>query len=137
MIDLSYYIKVSSSPSGCNSYDAEQFKCDRYLDCESCLEDKIIEHDKHIIEQYNENTKLKDTIKDIHDNVAHEMYFKAIDDFVKLAKDHDFKYGKKDISDWVIGFIEFFAEQLKQSQSHSYYSYVEMLQQNKKGDKKK
>ena len=48
MSDLSYYIKVSSSPSGCNSHDAEQFKCDRYLDCESCLEDKIKEHDKQI-----------------------------------------------------------------------------------------
>ena len=59
MSELSHYIKVSSSPSGCDSYDAEQFKCDRYLDCESCLEDKIIEHDKHIIEQYKENTDLK------------------------------------------------------------------------------
>ena len=49
MIDLSHYIKVSTSPGGCNSYDAEQFKCDRYLDCESCLEDKIIEHDNQII----------------------------------------------------------------------------------------
>ena len=48
MSDLSYYIKVSTSPSGCNSYDAEQFKCDRYLDCESCLGDEIIEHDKKI-----------------------------------------------------------------------------------------
>ena len=49
MIDLSHYIKVSTSPSGCDSYDAEQFKCDRYLDCESCLEDKIKEHDNQII----------------------------------------------------------------------------------------
>ena len=48
MSDLSYYIKVSTSPSGCNSYDAEQFKCDRYLDCESCLEDKIKEHDNQV-----------------------------------------------------------------------------------------
>lgn len=69
MIDLSYYIKVSSSPSGCNSYDAEQFKCDRYLDCESCLEDKIKEHDKQIkanvIEEYK-NALLK-LIKDEQD----------------------------------------------------------------------
>ena len=69
MIDLSYYIKVSSSPSGCNSYDAKQFKCDRYLDCESCLEDKIKEHDKQIkanvIEEYK-NTLLK-LIKDEQD----------------------------------------------------------------------
>ena len=49
MCDLNYYIKVSTSSSGCDSYDAEQFKCDRYLDCESCLEDKIKEHDNQII----------------------------------------------------------------------------------------
>lgn len=69
MIDLSHYIKVSTSPSGCNSYDAEQFKCDRYLDCENCLEDKIKEHDKQIktnaIEEYK-NTLLK-LIKDEQD----------------------------------------------------------------------
>lgn len=47
MSELSHYIKVSS-PSGCNSYNAKQFKCDRYLDCESCLEDKIKEHDNQI-----------------------------------------------------------------------------------------
>lgn len=52
MCDLIHYIKVSTSPNGCDSCNAEQFKCDRYLDCESCLEDKIIEHDKYIIEQY-------------------------------------------------------------------------------------
>lgn len=86
MCDLSYYIKVSTSPSGCNSYDAEQFKCDRYLDCESCLEDKIIEHDKHIIEQYKENTKLKDIIKNIHNSVSIQMYCKGIDDFVKKVE---------------------------------------------------
>ena len=40
------------------------------------------EHDKHIIEQYKENTKLKDTIRNIHDNVAQEMYCKGIDDFL-------------------------------------------------------
>lgn len=83
MIDLSYYIKVSTSPSGCNSYDAEQFKCDKYLDCDSCLEDKIKEHDKHVIEQYKADTNIKDTIRDIHDNVAREMYCKGIDDMVK------------------------------------------------------
>ena len=37
-----------SSVAGCNSYDSEQFKCDRYLDCEDCLEDKIKEHDNQV-----------------------------------------------------------------------------------------
>ena len=103
MVDLSYYIKESSSPSGCNSYDAKQFECDRYLDCESCLEDKIIEHDKHIIEQYKENTKLKDTIKNIHDNVAKEMYCKGVGDFAILMKEtlnHDWATTK--ISEQII-----------------------------------
>ena len=66
MCDLSYYIKISSSPGGCDSYHAEKFKCDRYLDCDICLEDKIKEHDKQIkaevIEEYK-NTLLK-LIKD-------------------------------------------------------------------------
>ena len=69
MIDLSYYIKVITSPRGCNLHDAKQFQCDRYLDCESCLEDKIIEHDKQIkadvIEEYK-NALLK-LIKDEQD----------------------------------------------------------------------
>ena len=71
MCDLSYDIKVSTSPNGCDSYNAKQFECDRYLDCESCLEDKIIEHDKHIIEQYKENTDLKN--KQLIDKVIEEL----------------------------------------------------------------
>ena len=71
MIDLSYYIKVSSSPSGCDSYNAKQFECDKYLDCDSCLEDKIIEHDKHIIEQYKANINLKN--KQLMDKVIEEL----------------------------------------------------------------
>ena len=69
MSDLSDYIKVSTSPSGCNSYDAKQFKCDKYLDCKSCLEDKIKEHDKQIkvnaIEEYKK--ALLKLIKDEQD----------------------------------------------------------------------
>ena len=49
---LSHYIRVSSSPSGCDSYNAKQFKCDRYFDCESCLEDKIEEHDNQLISEF-------------------------------------------------------------------------------------
>ena len=43
MSELSHYIKLRSSLSGCNA-----FECDKYLDCDSCLEDKIKEHDKKI-----------------------------------------------------------------------------------------
>ena len=38
------------------------------------------EYDKHVIEQYKADTGLNDTIREIHDNVAQEMYCKGIDD---------------------------------------------------------
>ena len=44
------------------------------------------EYDKHVIEQYKADTNLKDTIKEIHDNVAREMYCKGIDDFVEKVE---------------------------------------------------
>ena len=89
MSELSHYIKLRNSAIGCN---AKQFECDKYLDCDSCLEDKIKEHDKQIRakaindydnklnEKINTDTRLKDTIRKILDNVAQEMYCKGIDD---------------------------------------------------------
>ena len=40
------------------------------------------EYDKQVIEQYKASTNLKDTIREIHDNVAKEMYCKGVDDFL-------------------------------------------------------
>ena len=57
--------------------DYESCNCD---DCNRVLEEWLYDYEKHIIEQYEANTNLKDTIKDIHDNVAREMYCKGIDD---------------------------------------------------------
>ena len=48
--------------------------------CEVKLNEWLDEYDKHVIEQYKANTNLKDTIREIHDNVAQEMYCKGIDD---------------------------------------------------------
>ena len=49
--------------------------------CEVKLNEWLDEYDKHVIEQYKADTNLKDTIREIHDNVAQEMYCKGIDDF--------------------------------------------------------
>ena len=118
MSELSHYIKLRSGSSGCN---AKQFECDKYLDCDSCLEDKIKEHDKQIRaeaindyynklnEKINTDTNLKDTIREIHDNVAREMYCKGIDDVVIKIKEcvgMDWE--------WDFMFIEQIAEQLKE-----------------------
>ena len=51
--------------------------------CEVKLNELLDKYDKHVIEQYKADTNLKDTIKEIHDNVAQEMYCKGIDDMVK------------------------------------------------------
>ena len=50
--------------------------------CNEKLNELLDEYDKHVIEQYKADTNLKDTIRDIHDNVAQEMYCKGIDDFL-------------------------------------------------------
>ena len=52
-------------------------------DCDNCkrlTKEWFDEYDKHVIEQYKADTNLKDTIREIHDNVAQEMYCKGIDD---------------------------------------------------------
>ena len=66
------------------------------------------EYDKHVIEQYKADTNLKDTIREIHDNVAREMYCKGIDDVVIKIKEcvgMDWE--------WDYMFIEQIAEELK------------------------
>ena len=57
--------------------DYESCNCD---DCNRVLEEWLCDYEKHVIEQYKANTNLKDTIREIHDNVAQEMYCKGIDD---------------------------------------------------------
>ena len=47
-------------------------------------------YDKHVIEQYKADTNFKDTIRDIHDNVAREMYCKGIDELVQKVKEHQY-----------------------------------------------
>ena len=115
MSELSHYIKLRSGLSGCN---AKQFECDKYLDCDSCLEDKIKEHDKHVIEQYKADTNLKDTIREIHDNVAREMYCKGIDDFANYLVEQGI-LGNRCISDGEITdygkvYAKKYKEQLKE-----------------------
>ena len=69
--------------------DYESCNCD---DCNRVLEEWLYEYDKHVIEQYKADTNLKDTIREIHDNVAHEMYCKGIDDLfneINICRKYD------------------------------------------------
>ena len=62
------------SPLGRNNDDSSDY-------CDVKLNELLDKYDKHIIEQYKADTGLNDTIREIHDNVAREMYCKGIDDF--------------------------------------------------------
>ena len=66
-------------PAGCIN-DCVSLDCKRH--CYEILNKFLDEYDKHVIEQYKADTNLKDTIREIHDNVAREMYCKGIDDFL-------------------------------------------------------
>ena len=74
----------------CPGYRApECFKGDKSCNCNDCnrvLGKWLYDYEKHVIEQYKASTNLKDTIRDIHDNVAREMYCKGIDDFTERLK---------------------------------------------------
>ena len=63
----------------------DDYDCDK---CKRLTKEWFDEYDKQIIEQYKADTNLKDTIKDIHDNVAREMYCKGIDDLTEKLKDY-------------------------------------------------
>ena len=75
--------------------DYESCNCD---DCNQVLEEWLDEYDKQIRakaindyyntlnEKINTDTNIKDTIREIHDRVAKEMYCKGIDDLAEKLK---------------------------------------------------
>ena len=63
----------------------DDYDCDK---CKRLTKEWFDEYDKQIIEQYKADTNLKGTIKEIHDNVAREMYYKGIDDLTEKLKDY-------------------------------------------------
>ena len=105
--------------------DYESCNCD---DCNRVLEEWLDEYDKQIRakaindynnklnEKINTDTRLKDTIRKILDNVAHEMYCKGIDDFVHKVKEHHYVLSdvinSRDYGMFTVG-IEQISEELK------------------------
>ena len=95
-------------------------------DCDYCevkLNKLLDEYDKHVIEQYKADTNLKDTIREIHDNVAREMYCKGIDDFVHKIKERQYVLhilsdfmNCEDYGMFTVG-IEQIAEELKEKKN--------------------
>lgn len=102
-------------PAGCIN-DCISLDCKRR--CYEILNKFLDEYDKHVIEQYKANTNLKDTIREIHDNVAQEMYCKGIDDFANWLVEQGI-LGNRCISDGEITdygkvYAKKYKEQLKE-----------------------
>ena len=91
------------SPLGRNNDDS----CDY---CDVKLNELLDKYDKHIIEQYKADINLKDIIREIHDNVAQEMYYKGVDDLCNEIS----TYGMYDEYGNVIDLLEI-AKQLKEN----------------------
>ena len=89
-------------------------------DCNRVLNKWLDDYDKHVIEQYKADTNLKDTIREIHDNVAREMYCKGIDDFANWLVEQGI-LGNRCISDGEITdygrvYAKKYKEQLKEQE---------------------
>ena len=66
--------------------DYESCNCD---DCNRVLEEWLYDYEKHVIAEYEAtHGNLADTIRDIHDCVARELYCKGVDDFVHKCDKH-------------------------------------------------
>ena len=98
--------------------DYESCNCD---DCNRVLEEWLYDYEKHVIEQYKADTNFKDTIRDIHDNVAREMYCKGIDDILT-------EICKMIVQSERNGNYRFYACEIKQS-------IADLAKQLKEGDK--
>ena len=88
MSELSHYIKLRSGPSGCN---AKQFECDKYLDCDSCLEDKIKEHDKQI--------RAEAIDEFVHEVKEHQYVLHILSDFMNCEDYGMFTVGIEQIAE--------------------------------------
>ena len=93
----------------------DDYDCDK---CKRLTKEWFDEYDKHVIEQYKADINLKDTIREIHDNVANEMYCKGVDDFAKWLVEQGI-LGSRCISDGEITdygtvYAKNYKEQLKE-----------------------
>ena len=103
------------SPLGRNNDDS----CDY---CDVKLNELLDKYDKQVIEQYKADTNLKDTIREIHDNVAKEMYCNGIDDFANYLVEQGI-LGNRCISDGEITdygkvYAKKYKEQLKEGRKN-------------------
>ena len=98
-------------------------ECDKFSACLKCSE----EHEQlaewlEELKDYRDKNKMvvridcanSDEFKDMAVKLAKEQYNKAIDDFVKLAKEHNWNIRNRNENEFIYGAIDRLAEQLKE-----------------------
>ena len=92
------------------------------ISCEKCVqESKQLEEWLEELKDYRDKNKMvvridcanSDEFKDMAVKLAKEQCNKAVDDFVKLAKEHNWNIRNRNENEFIYGAIDRLAEQLK------------------------
>ena len=93
------------------------------IPCEKCLQEseQLVEWLEEL-KDYRDKNKMvvridcanSDEFKDMAVKLAKEQYNKAVDDFVKLAKEHNWNIRNRNENEFIYGAIDRLAEQLKE-----------------------
>ena len=98
-------------------------ECDKFSACLKCAE----EHEQlaewlEELKEYRDKNKMvvridcanSDEFKDMAVKLTKEQYNKAVDDFVKLAKEYNWNIRNRNENEFIYGAIDRLAEQLKE-----------------------
>ena len=77
-------VENNIAKANCNKLNIGEYEEKQKQIYKQIRADAINDYYRTLNEKIKTDTNLKDTIRDIHDNVAREMYCKGIDDFMKV-----------------------------------------------------
>ena len=111
---IAKYKEIANTDANCPAH------CN--ISCDKCAqESKQLAERLEELKDYQDKNKMvvridcanSDEFKDMAVKLAKEQYNKAVDDFVKLAKEHNWNIRNRNENEFIYGAIDRLAEQLK------------------------
>ena len=111
---IAKYKEITNADANCPAH------CN--ISCDKCVqESEQIAEWLEELKNYRDKNKMvvridcvnSDEFKDMAVKLAKEQYNKAVDDFVKLAKEHNWNIRNRNENEFIYGAIDILAEQLK------------------------
>ena len=112
---IAKYKEIANTDANCPAH------CN--ISCDKCVqESKQLAEWLEELKDYRDKNKMvvridcanSDEFKDMAVKLAKEQYNKAVDDFVKLAKEHNWNIRNRNENEFIYGAIDRLAEQLKE-----------------------